>query len=104
MAVTDTYKPLTNPKIIDVFEQLKDLKEEKKLLEKRIKVLEDEYKPMVANQDEDLFFYTSGLKFSIKKQTRIGSIDSSALEKAGIDADSYRKPSTTSWVLRYESQ
>ncbi|MDB4681373.1 hypothetical protein OAE88_00535 [bacterium] len=104
MAVTDTYKQLTNPRIIDVFEQLADLKEQRKQLDKNIKELEAEYKPMVTDQDEDLFFYTSSVKFSIKKQSRIGSIDSKLMEEKGINVDDYRKKPTTSWVLRYEGQ
>jgi hypothetical protein len=102
MAITDIYKPLTNPRIIDVFEQLAELKEEKKKLEKKIEVLEKEYKPMVQNQEEDLFFYTSSVKFSIKKQTRIGSIDSKLMEKEGLDVNHFRNPPTSSWVLRFE--
>jgi len=108
MANTDTYKPLSNPVMVDVFEELMDLKEQKKVLDKKIKILEAEYKPMVTSQSDDLFFYTSKVKFSIKHSTRKGGYDSKLVdrffEEQGVMNDNYKKDDTEVWTLRYESQ
>jgi cell division protein FtsB len=71
MAVCDTYVELKSESKQILFTELFELKAQKKVIEDAIKKLESQYKPMVAEQDNDLFFsLPNGIKFSIKKSIR----------------------------------
>ena len=101
MGVTDTYNRLKTVEKNELFEEIFVLKEEKSQIEKRLKELEAQYKPMLGNLEKNLFFITtSGIRFSIKKATRKGSIDAKVMEEDGIDVDSYRKASSVYYTLR----
>jgi hypothetical protein len=103
MAVCDNYIELKSESKQILFTELFELKAQKKVIEDAIKKLESQYKTMVAEQDNDLFFsLPNGIKFSIKKSTRVGNIDTNALEMDGINIEKYRKASSTVWTLRLD--
>ena len=100
----DEYKVLHSKDKIELFDELFKLKAAKTKIEKRIKELEVGYKDDVIKAGKDLFFaLPSGIRFSIKKSTRVGAIDTAAIEEAtDIDCDDYRKKSSTIYTLRLD--
>ena len=103
MAITDEYKELKSKDKIELFDELFKLKEEKAVIDKRIKELEVGYKEDVVKAGKDLFFeLPSGIKFSIKGSTRAGSIDTNGMELDGINIESYRKKPTKIYTLRLD--
>ena len=103
MSVCDEYKELKSKEKIELFDELFKLKEEKAVIDKRIKELETGYKEDVVKAGRDLFFeLPSGIKFSIKKSTRAGSIDINGMELDGINIESYRKKSSVIFTLRLD--
>jgi hypothetical protein len=103
MAVCDTYVELKSESKQILFTELFELKAQKKVIEDAIKKLESQYKPMVAEQDKDLFFsLPSGLKFSIKRSIRRGSIDTKLMVADGIDPDDYRGKDSEVITLRLD--
>jgi len=105
MGVTDTYKPLKTQEKDLLFSKLIALKQEKSELDKKIKELEAQYKPMLDGLEDDLFFSLSnGSRISLKCSTRKGSIDTEAIKKVfKIDVDKYRKKPSKVWTLRIDS-
>ena len=103
MSVVDNYSRLKSKEKQDLFTELFELKEQKKVLDKRIKKLEDGYKPDLVNLDKDLFYeLDNGVKFSIKRSVRKGSVDTKLMEANGIAVDKYRKPDSTIYTLRID--
>jgi len=104
MSVTDTYQELTNPKMIEMFTTLFELKAQKKIIDDAIKAKEAEYKPMIEQANREALFYTlpTGQKFNIKRSFKKGSVNTDKMEKAGIDVDGYRNKRTTVFTLRVE--
>ena len=104
MAECDDYIKLKSRSKIDLFTELFDLKAEKKVIEDKITELEKGYKEDVKKANKDFFFVLpNGVKFSIKKSTRSGNIDTGALELNGINVEDYRKPSITVFTLRLDT-
>ena len=106
MSVCDTYVEIKTVEKEELFTELFELKSEKKLLDKRIKELEKGYKEEIVSADKDLFFkLKNGIKFSIRKSERKGSIDIKAIErKTGINCEDFRMDSTTIHTLRIDEQ
>jgi len=102
MAVTDEYKKLKTKDKDRLFSELFELKEQKAILDKRIKEIEKEYKPDLVGLKNDIFYeLDSGVRFSIKQSKRKGNIDNKRLEEDfNIDIDDYRKAETTIYTLR----
>ena len=99
----DEYKVLKSEEKIELFDELFKLKAEKTKIDKRIKELEAGYKEDVVKAGKDLFFaLPSGIRFSIKKSIRKGSVDTKAMVADGVDISSYQKPSAEIWTLRVD--
>ena len=103
----NTYKDLTNKKMIKVFDELFELKTKKTELDKRIKELEKEYKPSLENRNEDLYYkLPNGIKFSIKTSIRKGGYDSgkidTLLESIGEQEEQFKKPDSVVKTLRID--
>ena len=106
MAITDEYKKLRTKDKDRMFTELFELKNEKKIVETKIKAIEDMYKPDLDGLQSDLFYQLdNGIKFSIKRSQRKGNIDTDAINKvAGIDCDDYRKKPSTIYTLRVDGE
>ena len=99
----DEYKELKSQEKIELFDELFKLKAEKTKIDKRIKELEVGYKQDVVKAGKDLFFaLPSGIRFSIKKSIRKGSVDTKAMVADGVDVDGYRKPDSEIFTLRLD--
>jgi len=104
MGVTDTYTELQTESKNKLFEEIFELKEEKSIIEKRLKVLEAEYKPMLGGYKNDLYLVTtSGIRFSIRHSQRKGNINAKAMEADGIDVEFYRNKPSEVWTLRKDT-
>ena len=105
MAITDEYSKLKTKDKDRMFSELFELKEAKAELDKKIKAIEDIYKPDLVNINRDLFYeLDNGKRFSIKRSTRKGAIDTTAIEEAtNIDCEDYRKKPTTVITLRLDT-
>lgn len=107
MAITDEYKELKSKEKIELFDELFKLKEEKAVIDKRIKELEVGYKEDVVKAGRDLFFeLPSGIKFSIKKSTRAGGYNKKLLDELFEDIDQeasdYKGNDSTIYTLRLD--
>jgi len=104
MGVCDTYEPLKTQEKEELFQELFELKEQKAILDKRIKVLEKGYKDDLSNMPHDMFYkLKSGIRFSIRKSTRKGAVDTKKIEEVtGINCEDFRKESTEIYTLRRE--
>ncbi len=103
MSVVDLYVEIQTDEKSRLFDELRELKEQRKKIDKTIKELEKGYKPMLDGLQNDLFFITkSGSKFSIKRSVKRGSIDTDKLKDYGINPDDFRKSSITVNTLRFE--
>ncbi len=99
----DDYRKLRTKDKDRMFEELFELKEQKSVLDKRIKEIEAEYKPDLDGLHHDLFYeLDSGKRFSIKCSKRKGSIQPKKLEEDGIDVDKYRGKESTVYTLRLD--
>ena len=97
------YVPMQNQGMIKIFTELIELKEQKNVLEKKIKALEAQYKPMVelSNQDALYFELPNHKRFSIVKSERKGNINTKKLEeKLGINVDEFRNKPSTVFTMR----
>ena len=102
----DEYKVLKSEEKIALFDELFKLKAEKKTIEDRIKELEAGYKDDVIKAGRDLFFeLPSGVKFSIKKSSRKGKVNTDKImeDYDGLDIEEYRGKSSTIYTLRKDS-
>jgi len=106
MAVTDDYQKLKTKDKDRMFSELLVLKEKKAKLDKKIKEIEDIYKPDLKDLTRDLFYeLDNGIRFSIKRSERKGSIDTDAIEEAtDIHVDDYRNKPTVVYTLRVDAQ
>lgn len=80
-------------------DQLADVREKIKNLEEREKTLKAEVSILMGNRDS-----IGGDEF-IARQTlteRAGSVDTTAMKRAGIDVDKYRKPPTAVVTIKCE--
>ncbi len=105
MSVCDEYKELKSKDKIELFDELFKLKEEKAVIDKRIKELESGYKEDVVKAGRDLFFeLPNGIKFSIKKSERKGAINTDKImeDYDGLDVEDYRKKPSTIFTLRLD--
>jgi len=103
MSVTDEYFKLKTKDKDRLFTELFKLKDEKKILEDKIKEIEAQYKSDLIGLKHDLHYeLDNGIKFSIKSSYRKGNIDAKALENAGVMVDNYRKTGTTVYTLRVD--
>ena len=99
----DEYRKLRTKDKDRLFTELFELKEQKSVLDKKIKELESQYKDDLIGLQNDLYYeLDNGLRFSIKSSQRKGSIDAKALENAGVMVDNYRKSPTTVYTLRLD--
>ena len=100
----DEYRKLKTKDKDRLFTEIFELKAEKKILDDKIKELEDIYKPDLVNLKNDVFYeLDNGLKFSIKKSVRKGSVDNRKLESMmNINIDDFRKPDTDVFTLRLD--
>jgi len=106
MANTDEYNKLKTKDKDRLFSELFELKAEKKIIDDKIKAIEQQYKPDLKGLHHDLFYQLdNGLRFSIKRSERKGSIDTEAIEEAThIDCDDYRKKPSVIYTLREDSE
>jgi len=108
MSACDTYQELTNPKMIEVFTTLFELKAQKKIIDDAIKAKEAEYKPMIEQANREALFYTlpSGQKFNIKRSERKGGWKTKDINKliddAGFIEEDFRNKPSTVFTLRVE--
>lgn len=107
MAVTDEYKKLKTKDKDRMFTELFELKEKKADIDKRIKEIENVYKPDLEKLNKDIFYeLDNGLKFSIKRSVRKGGYDSKLVDKffedQGVVSDDYKKPDSTIRTLRLD--
>jgi len=103
MSELNTYEKLKTKSKDVMFSELFKLKAEKKELDKRIKDIEDTYRPDLEGLNHDVYYeLDNGLRFSIKRSTRKGSIDTKRLEADGINVDGYRKKDSTVFTVRLD--
>ena len=103
MSELNTYEKLKTKSKDVMFSELFKLKAEKKELDKRIKDIEDTYRPDLEGLNHDVYYeLDNGLRFSIKRSTRKGSIDTKRLEADGINVDGYRKKDSTIFTVRLD--
>lgn len=82
-------------------DQLADVRAEIKILQTREKAIAAEISAMMGENDS-----LGGNQWIARQSVtkRKGSIDTKALEAAGIDVDQYRKPDTTVFSIRLEQR
>ena len=103
------YKPLTNQKMVRIFQSLHDVNEQIRVLQATKKELESQYKPSIekAAEDELYFILPSGQKLNIKKSERKGGWNAKRLEElmaaTEVDEDEYRNKPSTIYTLRFEA-
>ena len=103
MAVTDSYVKLKRKSMDRLFTEIFELKAEKKILDDKLKELEAQYKPDLVNLKNDVFYeLDNGLKFSIRKSTRKGSISTSKMESFGLVVDDFRGKESDIFTLRLD--
>lgn len=105
MAITDTYDRLKTDEKDRMFTELFELRARKKVIEDQIKDIEASYKPDLEGLKHDLFYELSnGLRFSIKRSERKGSVDTKKMESNGIDVDGYRKKPSVIYTVRVDGE
>jgi len=105
MAVTDDYKKLKSKDKVALFTELFILKEDKAIIDKRIKELEAGYKEEIAVHSADVFYeLPNGLRFSIKKSIRKGGYNTKLVDELiidkGYEIGEFKKADTTIMTLR----
>ncbi len=105
MAVTDHYSKLKTDEKDRMFQELFELRARKKVIEDQIEIIEGTYKPDLKDLKHDLFYELSnGLRFSIKRSERKGSVDTKKMESNGIDVDGYRKKPSVIYTVRVDGE
>ena len=99
----DEYRKLKTKDKDRLFTEIFELKAEKKILDDKLKELEAQYKPDLVNLKNDVFYeLDNGLRFSIKKSTRKGSISTSKMESFGLVVDDFRGKESDIFTLRLD--
>ena len=99
----DEYLKLKTKDKDRLFTEIFELKAEKKILDDKLKELEAQYKPDLVNLKNDVFYeLDNGLRFSIKKSTRKGSISTSKMESFGLVVDDFRGKESDIFTLRLD--
>jgi len=99
----DEYLKLKTKDKDRLFTEIFELKAEKKILDDKLKELESQYKPDLVNLKNDVFYeLDNGLRFSIRKSTRKGSISTSKMESFGLVVDDFRGKESDIFTLRLD--
>ena len=99
----DEYRKLKTKDKDRLFTEIFELKAEKKILDDKLKELESQYKPDLVNLKNDVFYaLDNGLRFSIRKSTRKGSISTSKMESFGLVVDDFRGKESDIFTLRLD--
>ena len=103
MSELNTYEKLKTKSKDVMFSELFKLKAEKKELDKRIKDIEDTYRPDLEGLNHDVYYeLDNGLRFSIKRSERSNGYNTKQMLTDGMDIEKYVKPKSTVYTVRLD--